>query len=364
MTQCGVLETLILNRNQIERVEAGVFEGCTNVLKLEMKENVIVSLPTKVFAGLTSLKNLYLHKNNISDLPSGLFEHLHSIQAIFLCYNQLSWIRSNVFTGLSSLSTIHLEWNKLMELSPANFMDLPSLETLYLHHNNISTLHPGTFINVQKLKNLDLYSNRLTSLMPGVLSVLHSLQKVQVDPLICSCDLLHLTTWSKRHHIRGLTCRAADGKVYSILNLEKLCHNSSSHKTQHKITPPHKSALPPKPPRKPQMQGPQEYQERKLHVNRFRDIPIITLPKGPAVHKTSAEKVLLKLDEIQHSIVQLQFRLSHVESLLDREMSRPQQKQVCVHKTARLEAGDRWRDGQHSCVCTEEGRVKCSMEGV
>ena len=35
----------------------------------------------------------------------------------------------------------------------------------------------------------------------------------------------------------------------------------------------------------------------------------MTVPKGPIVHRTSAEKVLLKLDEIQHSVVQLQFRV-------------------------------------------------------
>lgn len=35
----------------------------------------------------------------------------------------------------------------------------------------------------------------------------------------------------------------------------------------------------------------------------------MTVPRGPAVHKPSPERVMLKLDEIQNSMIQLQFRV-------------------------------------------------------
>ncbi len=46
-----------------------------------------------------------------------------------------------------------------------------------------------------------------------------------------------------------------------------------------------------------------------VQIRRLNDPPIMTVPRGPIVHKPSAERVMLKLDEIQHSIIQLQFRV-------------------------------------------------------
>ncbi len=45
----------------------------------------------------------------------------------------------------------------------------------------------------------------------------------QLDLLECSCELLHLATWSKRHHIRGITCRGEEGRVTSVHTLGQLC---------------------------------------------------------------------------------------------------------------------------------------------
>ena len=45
----------------------------------------------------------------------------------------------------------------------------------------------------------------------------------QLDLLKCSCDFLHLATWSKRHHIRGITCRGEEGRATSVHTLGKLC---------------------------------------------------------------------------------------------------------------------------------------------
>lgn len=39
-------------------------------------------------------------------------------------------------------------------------------------------------------------------------------------------------------------------------------------------------------------------------------------PMGPTYRKTSFEKVILKLDDIQQSMVQLQFRVSKVEEFV------------------------------------------------
>ena len=52
-----------------------------------------------------------------------------------------------------------------------------------------------------------------------------------LDPLLCSCRVAHLSTWAKRHRIRGITCREGGeggeggdrGRVIGITSLEEVC---------------------------------------------------------------------------------------------------------------------------------------------
>ena len=115
---CGNLESINFQLNQIEEVPAGLFEPCTNLKRLLLSGNNITNLgiSPESFRGLANLQVLWIG-SGLNSINRELFEYIPKLEELRLNGNR---IPVNQIANLpNSLRTLTLAFNQLENL-PAN----------------------------------------------------------------------------------------------------------------------------------------------------------------------------------------------------------------------------------------------------
>ena len=136
---------------------------------LNLRNSGISSLRSDDFAGLTKLESLILTRNQLTTVPAGIFSQLVALQRLRIVHNELESLPSNLFAGLARLDILDLEFNRLTEFPPGLFAGL-NLRFLGLEGNQLRTLPAGTFDSISGDLILDLSHNALVTLEDGVFS--------------------------------------------------------------------------------------------------------------------------------------------------------------------------------------------------
>ena len=105
----------------------------------------MVSLDVGVFDGLTNLARLSLYGNELISLPDGVFEDLTNLQYLVLGSNDLVSLDVGVFDGLTNLETLRFHDNNLSSLPDGVFEDLTNLEDLYFDNNPLVCIPLSAF---------------------------------------------------------------------------------------------------------------------------------------------------------------------------------------------------------------------------
>lgn len=148
------LQKIFLPRNQLSRINERAFRGLSNLVELDLSENMLTAIPTETFLDYTSLMRLILNGNPIRELKSNAFKHL------------------------SFLTTLELSNCQLSEVEDEAFLGLDNLEWLKLDGNRISTLQ-GHHILPQSLHGINMQSNRWN----------------------CDCKLIDLHSWLNNYNV-------------------------------------------------------------------------------------------------------------------------------------------------------------------
>ncbi|XP_072176119.1 uncharacterized protein [Diadema setosum] len=231
---------MLLDRSQLQRIEAGTFHNVPLLQTLDLSGNKFVSPPCDAFSPYNVLTEFYLNGNLISNIPENCFEMLANVQRITLNDNPLEDIIESAFAGLTSLKTIELEntslsavpvgalssvrkvthlkmaGNLIAALNERDFSVLPKIEFIDLSHNRLRFIHEYAFSRMHHLKvlilsnneiahigwrafipventlqELHLHGNQLTSISNISASTILSLQTFLVadNPLRCHCHL-------------------------------------------------------------------------------------------------------------------------------------------------------------------------------
>ena len=194
---------LKLSFNNIERLEANIFENHTGIIKLYLDNNNISYISPIAFYGLHKLELLYLPDNNFAEFPD--FRNVSSLKNVQIQNNSIHTLNAeylelpileivdisgsdlsefNISFQLSNLQYILLPRNELIKV-PSLQYTLPNLEVLDFRHNNIEDnlscdyfekipnirrLHAtGNFISdvhicgVEQLVTISLENNNLTT---------------------------------------------------------------------------------------------------------------------------------------------------------------------------------------------------------
>ena len=160
----GVFD-LFLRFSGIKTLEAGAFDGFSNLEILLLQSNQIRDLEEGIFDGLTAMAELNVQENLLTDLPEGIFDDLSNLQILSLHNNRLSTLPDGVFEENSSLTNISLGQNNLTELDADLFDPLDdSLTDLYFGNNDLTTLPEDIFDGLDGIARLDFTGNDLTAL--------------------------------------------------------------------------------------------------------------------------------------------------------------------------------------------------------
>lgn len=158
ITNCNQLETVIIDRSEINEIPGGIFERCQRLSSLTIKASGTMTILENAFTGLSALKRLELEDNALTTI-----------------FNE------NTLIPLPNLSVINLSNNKMNEIHPLLFESSANLEYVWINGNNLSSLHIATFRNTIKLKGMALGNNKITNIEAGMLNRLVDLVELELS---------------------------------------------------------------------------------------------------------------------------------------------------------------------------------------
>ena len=107
--------------------------------------------------------SLDLSQLNLENLPPGVFDGLSDLRKLNLAQNKLTSVDPKIFSSLSNLTFLSLFANQLSELPETFLPTFPNLEWLDLRENGLSKI-PKSVLELKKLNYLYMQNNHgLTS---------------------------------------------------------------------------------------------------------------------------------------------------------------------------------------------------------
>ncbi|XP_054721985.1 leucine-rich repeats and immunoglobulin-like domains protein 1 [Uloborus diversus] len=123
--QMGSLSFLDLSQNRISDLGRGAFTNLRQLGALYLERNSIQELEPGAFEGLNaSLSSLSLLNNRIEEFPTGAMKTLAHLRVLDLGFNRIHSVPKDAFSGNSLLSLLALDGNPLATLSEETFSHL------------------------------------------------------------------------------------------------------------------------------------------------------------------------------------------------------------------------------------------------
>lgn len=203
------LTKLLLNGNQINRINESAFQSNGNLQFVDLSENQLKKLPYATFAATRHFKNLYLTNNPI-ELP----------------------VNKSFFKS-ESLKILVMDGCNITAIYSHTFGELPALEVLNLNRNHIEGLPLNSLTINSKLKSLMLESNRLRTF--GNLDFLKTLTELCLDGNPFDCNFqLEFSKFVTKYREKSLRTDSCSDDTKSFV--EWLCKNSTTDSPQDEFT--------------------------------------------------------------------------------------------------------------------------------
>ncbi|XP_031730387.1 trophoblast glycoprotein [Anarrhichthys ocellatus] len=194
-TRLQMLTDLYLSGNEVESVDAMVFDNLPNLVRLDLSNNIIQTFSERAFPEDNKVQLLNLSRSF----------HNHSFMD-----SVLSVLQSG---HLLQLTVLDLSNNDLVILPDDIFRELPNLVTLSLQNSSILSVQNGT-LRAPPLRDLDLRDNSLRDLPYATLAELGLkptlLIRLAGNPWRCDCFFEDTLLWLKNTtqvvDAQNLTC--------------------------------------------------------------------------------------------------------------------------------------------------------------
>ncbi|CAH1711467.1 unnamed protein product [Chironomus riparius] len=129
------LQKLYLRNCRLGQIDDKAFDGLTNLIELDLSQNLLTFVPAATFQYITSLRDLTLASNPIQKIESHAFNNILSLTKLDLSHCDLQSISATAFENLESLHSLKLNGNKLSELRAKTVETLSKLHWVELHDN-------------------------------------------------------------------------------------------------------------------------------------------------------------------------------------------------------------------------------------
>lgn len=116
------LISIVMNDNNITRIQNGTFSGQSQLLFMFLINNNIQVVEEDAFVGLENILSLELNENRISALPPTIFATLVAARHLDIEGNALTRIEEGTFSANTALVSLFLESNRIHAIAPS-FVD-------------------------------------------------------------------------------------------------------------------------------------------------------------------------------------------------------------------------------------------------
>lgn len=169
---------------------------------LNLTHNTIKTLVNQQFHTLTQLLHLDLSDNLLALVEVEAFLGLQSLLTLRLARNQLRIISVGVFGGLTNLQLLDISNNKILVLLDFTFTDLASLQVFLAVNNDFVFISNQAFNGLNGLQRLDLDGSNLTAVPTEALTQLSGLKSLHIHQL--DLNLLPNYSFSPLLHLKEL----------------------------------------------------------------------------------------------------------------------------------------------------------------
>ncbi|KAH9507082.1 Leucine rich repeat C-terminal domain [Dermatophagoides farinae] len=129
------LQKLFIPKCKLGAIADDAFYQLTNLVELDLSDNLLTHVPVKALANATNLRRLLLNNNHIATITSESFAALNSLKFLNLSGCKTHTIEARAFYGLRDLEYLYLHDNQLTTLPYAVVADLPALYSFELYRN-------------------------------------------------------------------------------------------------------------------------------------------------------------------------------------------------------------------------------------
>lgn len=156
---CQSLQFLSLSHNKLDVIRGDTFADCSNLLSINLQNNLITNVERWALRGLTILQTFILNNNQLATLNGDLFTETPNILDIGLSNNLLSTLIARTFTPTPFVETIRLANNNLSIISVNIFQNLTQLSVLLLNGNRFDNFAANFFRHLPNLRHLNIDNN-------------------------------------------------------------------------------------------------------------------------------------------------------------------------------------------------------------
>ncbi|XP_042362792.1 leucine-rich repeat and immunoglobulin-like domain-containing nogo receptor-interacting protein 1 [Plectropomus leopardus] len=155
---------LNLTHNKIKTLVHQQFQTLTQLLDLDLSDNIMVIIEVEAFIGLQSLITLRLARNHLKIIPVGVFAGLPKLKSLDISNNDILVFLDFTFRDLTSLQFIRAADNDFVFISHQAFTGLTSLQELYLDGCNLTAVPTEALTQLGGLKSLHFQRLGVTTL--------------------------------------------------------------------------------------------------------------------------------------------------------------------------------------------------------
>jgi len=172
---------LNLTHNNLKILVGQQFKTLTQLLELDVSDNLLVLLEVEAFLGLRSLRTLRLARNRLRVIPAGAFQGLLQLQLLDIRDNQILVLLDFTFRDLVALRRIDTGKSDLVFVSPHAFAGLTNLRELSVDRCNLTAVPTEGLRALSGLATLRFHRLGLTTLANYSFRWLGNLKKLVIS---------------------------------------------------------------------------------------------------------------------------------------------------------------------------------------
>ncbi len=194
------LQKLFLPRCKLGAIADDAFVQLTNLVELDLSENLLTTVPVKALANTTNLRRLLLNGNHIATISAEAFAPLTSLKFLNLS-GMISIYRFSISISTHYGPATDQRWPP-RALFTFSFDFNPNFY-LYFLGCQTHTIEARAFWGLADLEYLYLHSNQLTTLPYAVVQDLPALYSFDLyrNPWVCNCEMRATREWMIRNNV-------------------------------------------------------------------------------------------------------------------------------------------------------------------